>query len=114
VGIPLAPQSAISAVECTVRAAGATGKVSFLLPLDQISRKLNSPTDLSGFPAAPVSSIKELTLKGLGGTAVFSAVDVTGRAFLGRFAEASLTFSPGDAVCRIHDGLFWAVPGQFL
>jgi hypothetical protein len=114
VGLPLGAQSTISAVECTVHASSASGKVSFLVPLEQISRGLNAPTDLSGFPVAPLYSIKDLTLKSLGGSAVFSAVDIGGRAFLGRFADASLTFSPGDAVCRIHDGLFWAVPGAFL
>jgi hypothetical protein len=114
VGLSLAAQSTISAVECTVHTPTASGKVSFLVPLDQISRSLNSPTDLSGFPAAPLYSIAGLRLEGLSGVAVFSAVDVGGRAFQGRFADASLTFSPGGSVCRIHDGLLRGVPGSFL
>jgi hypothetical protein len=114
VGYPLGAQSTISAVECTVHSASASGKISFLLPLGQLAQQLNRATDLADFPAAPIYAVKEQTLKGLAGKVVFSAVDVRARAFLGRFAEASLTFSPGETVCRIHDGLFWAVPGEFL
>jgi hypothetical protein len=114
VGHPLGARSTISAVECTVHSPTSSGKVSFLIPLEQVAQHLNSPTDLSGFPPAPLYGVNDMTLKGLGGNVVFSAVDVGGRAFVGRFADASLTFSPADTVCRIHDGLLWAVPGEFL
>jgi hypothetical protein len=113
VGVPLAPQSAVSAVECNVHGTTASGKVSFLIPLDQLARNLDRAVDLAGFPAAPIYGVGAMKLQALGGSAVFSAVDVPGRAFLGRFAGATLVFSPGGAVCRIADGLFWGVPGDF-
>jgi hypothetical protein len=114
VGYPLGAKSTISAVECKVHSGAASGKISFLVPLEHVAQHLNSPTDLAGFPPAPTYSVGEHTLKGLAGSVVFSAVEVHARAFLGRFADAALTFSPGDAVCRMHDGLFCAVPGEFL
>jgi hypothetical protein len=114
VGYPLGASSTISAVECTVHSPTNSGKVSFLIPLGEISQHLNSATDLAGFPAAPLYGVNAMTLERLGGNVVFSAVDVSGRAFVGRFVDASLTFSPPNTVCGIHDGLLRAVPGEFL
>jgi hypothetical protein len=116
VGYPLggSGESTINVIECGVHSASESGKMSVIVSLGEMSQKLGTPIDLSGFVPTPAVTIGDRTLNAMGGKATFSIVDVSGRAFLGRFVDATMTFTPGDVTCHLKDGLFWAVPGSFL
>ena len=106
-------RSTLNVVECGVRSSSGGGKMSIIVPLGEMSQSVGAPMDLSTFPPAPLFALGDRMLSRLEGKAIFSTVDLSARAFLGRFVDATLVFTP-DVACHLEDGLFWAVPGAFL
>jgi len=105
------------------------GVLSLIVPLANLPAMLNDPVivPFANVPAPPPS----LTGSGgliaaypgehfsasLSGTAVFSAVDPNGRAFVAQLQQATFVWTGdrGDQFsCTVSNGPFWAAPGGFL
>jgi hypothetical protein len=95
--------------------------VGFISALEEMSRHLNEPVDLSGFVILTSGGITvggtSFDLKKIEGTAVFSQVDPVERSFTGRFQQLIISWASGAGemlYCTTTDAPFWALPGNFL
>jgi hypothetical protein len=109
-----------SAVECDLTG-GLSGKLSFIVDLGSIASNLNKivpaalPIPVPGHSL--MSGADSYSLQALRGTAEFTAADVSGRSFMGRFVDAEMVFSragTADVVCHSRNTLYSGAPGNFL
>jgi hypothetical protein len=107
--------SPVNEVECAVHTATTSGMLSFLAPLGSMSKNIDVPMDLSAFPVTRTGSIEGLSLSKLEGKVLFFRVDFEPPAFFGQFIDATIGLSGSfGTTCSLSNGLFWAVPGDFL
>ncbi len=105
------------------------GVLSFIIPLASLPAMLNQPVivPFANVEAPPPSTSGDGGLiaaypgehfsASLNGTAVFTAVDPDGRAFVAQLQQATFVWTGdrGDQFsCTVSNGPFWAAPGGFL
>jgi hypothetical protein len=106
--------------ECELAGSPGVVALGLLVPLGTLSQRLNEPVEIPGV-LAPSSELElqgeAFKMEAIAGTAVFSQVDPVARAFVGRFLVLNVQWKGnlgGTVDCKLIDGAFWAVAGNFF